>query len=98
MKLPSNRLPVVIALGVIVFVGVILYANRQSDQRISDIQASRIASCQFTYGAFLEVFEPFFPPPEKRTAEQKKNWRTLEDVVQRRTGRCVQIVKESGLR
>jgi hypothetical protein len=59
MTVGRNRLAVVLALGVVALVGVILYANHLGDQRINDIQASRISSCKQTYRSFPEMFSVF---------------------------------------
>lgn len=80
-------------LGVVVLVAVVLYAGHLNDQRLSDIQANRIASCQSTYKAFLYVFEPFFPPTRKRTAAQTRSWLRLENVVQGLIVKCAAQTK-----
>lgn len=59
-----------------------------NQNRIHDIQKSRVASCQKTYESFKEVFAPFFPPEKKRTKEQQNNLDKLNKVVDRLKLRC----------
>lgn len=61
---------------------------RENRQRIAEQQQSRIASCRQTYESFNEVFKPFFPPPKKRTQEQRDNLQKLSDRVDELKKNC----------
>jgi hypothetical protein len=47
--------------------------NKKNHERIEDINSDRVVSCKRTYEGVREVFRPFFPPEDKRSAEQQKN-------------------------
>jgi len=84
-----NALATVVLLLIILGIaGVGWYSNRQ---RIADIQQSRVTSCEKTYGAFLDVFRPFFPRERTDwTPEQARNWGRLATVVDTLVARCHQ--------
>lgn len=52
------------------------------------IQKSRVESCIRNYGSFHDIFLPFFPAPNKRTARQKKDLAKLNATIKRLQARC----------
>lgn len=62
--------------------------NKQNTQRISDIQAARLESCERAYEGVREVFKPFLPKPGKGTPEQRRNARKFNRTVDRLKGQC----------
>lgn len=54
----------------------------QNQQLIKAQQASRIESCKLTYGSYVKVFDPFFPPRKQQTPEQRRDWNKLLNIVQ----------------
>lgn len=59
----------------------------------SEIQKSRVTSCIHNYGAFNEVFAPFFPPPGKRTKMQQHNLNILHATVKRLQAGCAKQIR-----
>lgn len=59
----------------------LIFAYNANSHRVSDIQKSRLTSCERTYEGIREVFKPFFPPPKtatpKQLADQSKFNRTI---------------------
>lgn len=58
---------------------------RQND---AAIQHSRVTSCIHIYGAFDEIFKPFFPPVAKQTVKQKSDLKKLHARVVKLQKRC----------
>lgn len=61
---------------------------RQLRHTDNEIQQSRRESCVQTYGAFVDVFLPFFPSPEKRTPKQNRDLQTLQSKVKELQTHC----------
>lgn len=61
----------VVSLIVASFVAV--YAWTNNDNRIDDIQKSRIESCRSSYEGVRQVFKPFFRSKSQRTAKEQRN-------------------------
>jgi len=57
------------------------------------IQEARVHSCKTTYGAFNEVFEPFFPPPKLRTPQQDADLVKLKKTVKSLQAGCAKQTK-----
>lgn len=56
---------------------------KENDNRITDIQTSRLESCISTYEGIREVFKPFFPPPprtKQQQADLDKFNKTINDL------------------
>jgi hypothetical protein len=68
--------------------GIGVFAYITNNNRISDIQQSRITSCERTYEAFNQVFRPFFPPPQHRTAKQQHDLAKLHRTIRRLERHC----------
>lgn len=83
-------LMILLIVGILGATGSVLYGSHLQSQRVNDIQASRVASCQKTYHSFIDVFEPFFPPPKKQTPQQKKDLQKLRNVVNHLAATCSQ--------
>lgn len=81
---PKTRIVLAFAIVVLVFTIIatgFLYLSSQNRNRIDDIQASRIESCERTYRAFRLVFKPFFPPEESQTTKQKNDLKTFNNTI-----------------
>lgn len=65
-----------------------MFLLRQNRNRIEDIQESRITSCQRTYLAFEEVFNPFFPSKEVATKKQLDELERFHQQVVKLVGDC----------
>lgn len=88
---PKTRIVISFAILALIFTVIafgFLYFSTQNRNRINEIQASRIESCERTYRAFGLVFKPFFPPEESQTEEQKKDLKTLEKTINRLVNGC----------
>jgi hypothetical protein len=72
-----------LALGVLGIVGYIANSHR-----ISDIQQSRLVSCQRTYEGIREVFSPFFLPANKETPKQAENRHKFNTTINRLKEGC----------
>lgn len=72
-------------------IGAVIFAGWNND-RIADIQQSRIASCRQTYEGVRQVFRPFLRPPAKRSAKERRDVRKFNATVNELKRRCdVQI-------
>lgn len=60
----------------------------ENEDRIVDIQASRIESCQRTYEGIREVFQPLLPPESERTEKQKENLKKFNDKIDELKSNC----------
>ncbi len=68
-----------------------------NNERINDIQKQRISSCQKTYRAFPEMFQPFFPRERKDwTDEQRLAFTKLERRADELAAKCHQQTKTKG--
>lgn len=61
---------------------------KQNKERISEIQQSRLESCKANYQSFHAVFDPFFPPKNKRTPEQKENFVKFDKIIADKIKHC----------
>lgn len=64
-------LAIATAILFLISAGLGIFGYLANKHRISDIQDSRISSCERTYLAFKQVYAPFLPPPDLRTPKQK---------------------------
>lgn len=62
--------------------------SQQNQERISDIQKSRISSCRANYRSFHTVFDPFFPPPDKRTTKQEEDFDKFNRIITAKIMQC----------
>lgn len=69
-------------------VGLFIVGWISNNNRISDIQKSRVASCERTYKGISEVFAPFIKPPGKRTTQENKDIHTFEATIHRLQAKC----------
>lgn len=88
-----KRRAILIAFGVITvcFFATLLgfmFLLRQNRNRISDIQQSRVFSCQQTYRGVEEVFRPFFPSKEAATREQLNDLEKFHQQVLKLVAGC----------
>jgi hypothetical protein len=58
-----------------------------NEDRIEEIQESRVISCKRTYEGIREVFGPFFPPPP-RTKEEQTNLNKFNNRIDDLKSRC----------
>lgn len=65
-----------------------LVAVSGNRSRLSEIQDARLASCKQTYEGIREVFLPFFPPPEKRSARQNADFAKLNRTIHDLKAHC----------
>jgi hypothetical protein len=77
----------------LVFVGAlamtaIAYFVNENQQRVDDIQAARVASCQRTYEGIREVFLPFMPKPPNASPDQLADWVRFNDTIDRLKRNC----------
>ena len=54
--------------------------EQENQDRISDIQSSRIESCKTTYAGIQGAFAPFYPPPP-RTKKQEDDLKAFKDNI-----------------
>lgn len=67
----------------------IIEASQHNNDRIVDIQHSRIVSCQTTYESIRQVFKPFFPPAGSRTAKQQQDLKKFNSIIDQRKTKCI---------
>ncbi len=72
----------------LVSAGIGVYAYTVNKNRIEDIQASRVSSCEQTYKAFRKVFKPFFPPKAQATPQQLTDQRKFNRRVSLLVHQC----------
>lgn len=65
-----------------------LNSTEQNRNRIADIQDSRVTSCKQTYQSFRVVFKPFFRPAKKRTAQENKNIKKFNSIINAKIAGC----------
>lgn len=68
---------------------------KENENRIDDIQVSRVSSCRQTYNGIHDVFLPFFPP-QPRTAEQAADVKKFNDTIERLRNGCTKQTKPKG--
>lgn len=66
------------------------YAN---GNRVSDLQRSRVESCERTYEGVRLIFKPFLPPAGTRTPKQQRDLKRFNDRVDNLKARCDEQVK-----
>lgn len=103
---PNVRTRHLLLVWIVVFTALTVYALHQSSstadashaliienqQRIADIQKSRVASCEQTYEGIRQVFKPFFPPPP-RSAAQQADLDKFNRTIAKRKAQCVKQTK-----
>lgn len=69
-------------LWLVAFTAALVFAWQANNNRISDIQHARKASCERTYEGIREVFKPFFPkhPKGKQLRDEQKFNRTINGL------------------
>lgn len=77
------------------FTVALIFAYDANSNRVSDIQKSRLASCERTYEGIREVFKPFFPPKGKATPKQLSDQAKFNHTINRLKTRCATQVKSS---
>lgn len=77
----------------LISMGTAVYAYQTNKNRIAEIQASRVSSCETTYRAFNKVFKPFFPPKDKATPQQLKQQRRFRARVATLVHHCEKQTK-----
>lgn len=75
--------------------GLGIFGYLANKHRINDIQESRVDSCERTYLAFKQVFQPFIPPPALRTGKQKKDIATFYVLIRNLRHNCDAQTKSS---
>ena len=81
---------------IVLFSATSLGTQIQNRHRVDEIQQARIASCQRTYEAFIEVFEPFFPSGPEATPDQLIRTQNFKDLINDKKANCgrqTQVVK-----
>ena len=68
---------------------------KENENRIADIQAARIESCQRTYGGISEVFSPFFPTMP-RTPEQISRIEKFNQTINKLQADCAKQTGQEG--
>lgn len=64
------------------------HLGTQNQERISDIQRSRLESCETTYTSFHVIFDPFLPPKGHRTAKQKHDLAKFNAIIDKKIKEC----------
>lgn len=69
--------------------------HRTSDnrERIADVQASRVESCERTYNAIQAIFQPFFPHGKSATPQQLAQLDKFQTLIDKKTRECKVQVK-----
>lgn len=67
-----------------------------NQDRIADIQASRIESCRIIFEGNRNVFKPLIPPKKDRTAKEQRNINKFNHSITREKRRCVHNVLSTG--
>ena len=62
--------------------------SQNNQNRIVDIQASRVQGCKNNYEALRQVFLPFFPPQGHRTVKQKSDLAKFNTIINRHIVKC----------
>lgn len=62
--------------------------SRANKHRVAEIQQSRYESCRVTYESFHVIFDPFFPPPDKRTASQIRDFKKFDKIITSKIKQC----------
>lgn len=57
-------------------------------ERIADIQASRIKSCEQNYASIRQIFKPFFPPKAQQTPKQRNDLKKFNNLISQRIKQC----------
>lgn len=60
----------------------------ENANRITEIQASRTASCKHTYRSMREVFQPFFRPAKLRTPKENSDLRKFNRIINQKVAAC----------
>lgn len=69
----QNRRTLKLAKQNAVLVRQVAVLTKRNARLIREIQRDRVRSCKRTYGAFPQVFRPFFRPPSTRTREESRD-------------------------
>jgi hypothetical protein len=76
-------------IAVLIWFGVsVVSLSNQNQQRIDDIQTSRVQSCEQTYEGVRQVFHPFFVPEAQETRKQRADQAKFNRVVDRLKAKC----------
>lgn len=76
-----------IAVAAAFVVGAIIFTGYNND-RIRDIQFSRLVSCRQTYEGVRQVLRPFFRPLSERTPKERRDIEKFNDTVDKLKSQC----------
>jgi hypothetical protein len=77
-----------LSLWIIAMSAAVILGIRANTHRISDVQASRIESCERTYEGIRTVFKPFFPDPKTADSTQLRNLIRFNNILDRLKRQC----------
>lgn len=60
----------------------------ENKRRLKDIQRNRVEACQNIYNSFHIVFDPFLPPPDKQTPQQKAQLAKFNRIIDTKVREC----------
>lgn len=85
---------------VVLTIGLFLWTNAiavvgwiSNSNRVNEIQASRLESCEKNYEAFRKVFKPFFRPAAQQTPKERSDQAKLNRTVDKLKKQCKQQIK-----
>ena len=85
----------VLAIGVLLALAGVWSALQQNQNRVSDLQAARVASCVQTYNGVRQVFKPFFRTKSVRTAKEQRNIDKFNRRINQLIASCPEQTKAS---
>lgn len=77
-----------INIWIAIFTAIVFYSIWQLRSQNSNIQHSRVRSCQVTYRSFRDVFEPFFRDPKVQTLKEKLDQAKFEAIITEKIKGC----------
>jgi hypothetical protein len=84
---------VVFSLVVIVMYHTVRNLGEQNNERISDIQKSRIESCKANYEGIKRVAISLYPPRTVRSVQQAESLSKLNETIRKLKKKCAKQVR-----